>query len=77
MFSDCPRCGSDEHGYCAPVCHYCSAPATVESATGLPGDFDDARRYIAPIAEPRCEECHAGFINAAKRERRLAEEGWV
>ena len=65
MSPDCPRCGSDEHAYCAPVCHYCSAPAVIESAIGLDGDYSDPnalgqRSYMAPRPEPRCEECQAG-----------------
>lgn len=65
-----------------PTCHYCSAPAVISSAIGLEGDFSEPnalgqRSYIAPRPEPRCDECQAGFVNAAKREQRLAEEGWI
>lgn len=71
-----PNCG-DEHSECAPRCVYCSAPASIESAIGLDGDYDDQRRYVAPRAEQRCEKCHEGFIKSERRTRLLAEEGWI
>lgn len=82
MSPDCPTCGSDEHTYCAPTCHYCSAPAVISSAVGLEGDYSEPnalgqRQYIAPRAESRCEECQAGFVKSERRTQRLAEEGWI
>lgn len=81
MSPDCPRCG-DEHPECAPTCHYCSAPAVIESAIGLDGDYSDPnalgqRSYMAPRPEPRCEECQAGFERIERKQRRLAAEGWI
>lgn len=58
-------------------CTYCSRPAVIESAIGLEGSYDDDNRYIAPRAESRCAECHAGFVKSERRTQRLAEEGWI
>lgn len=71
--AECPRCG-DEHSECAPRCVYCSAPAVVESAVGRQWHIDDKDE---PRPEWRCEECQESFERVAKRERLLAEEGWI
>lgn len=82
MSPDCPTCGSDEHTYCAPTCHYCSAPAVISSAVGLDGDYSEPnalgqRSYIAPRPEHRCDECQADFERIERKQRRLAAEWWI
>lgn len=63
-------------------CTYCSAPAVISSAVGLEGDYSEPnalgqRNYMAPRPEPRCEECQAGFERVARKQQRLAAEGWI
>lgn len=70
---DCPRCGSDEHAYCAPECAYCAKPAVHESAIGLHWDVMEP----PPAKEHRCDECQADFERIERKQRRLAAEGWI
>lgn len=56
------------------TCIYCGSPAVVESAVGRQWHADDKDE---PRPEWRCEECQASFERVAKREQRLAQEGWI
>lgn len=62
---DCPTCGdSHSHDACTYVvtCRCCDA----ESANPE-----------APFADRRCSDCAAAEARNAKREQRLAQEGWI
>lgn len=77
----CMACDAEDEA-AARRCTYCPSPAVTESAVGLEGDYSEPnalgqRQYIAPRPEPRCGECQASFERAARREQRLADEGWV
>ena len=86
MLTECWHSGPLREGQfctaCERTCSYCPAPAVITSAIGLADDYSEPnelgqRQYIEPRPEPRCEECHAGFVRSARRMERLAAEGWV